>query len=94
MYAEGNAKFWKSSTMGKGFMKYTWKKCCIVLCREDSKPDGTPGDYVLAARRFFTRDEAEEYTKSISPSCDLLICKIQKNNAEWIALLHADKGNA
>ncbi len=40
-----------------------------VLCREDMRPDGTLGNYVLAtSRHFATKDEAIHYAKSVAPS--------------------------
>lgn len=40
-----------------------------VVCREDSKPDGTPGKYVLATQRDFpTEQKAIKYARSVSPS--------------------------
>jgi hypothetical protein len=41
----------------------------VVMCRGDSSPDGTPGEYVLASRRTFpTVNEAHEYGKTVAPS--------------------------
>lgn len=43
----------------------------LVLCREDTRPDGSPGDYVVTAKRsgpFDSVKDALHYAKSISPS--------------------------
>ncbi len=41
--------------------------CFIVICRDDDKSDGTPGEYVLATRRTFAaRSEGDTYASGIA----------------------------
>lgn len=41
----------------------------IVICRDDAKPDGSPGDYQIATRTVFEgREAAEAYAKTLSPA--------------------------
>ena len=41
----------------------------LVFCREDSKSDGTPGDFTLATSRVFkTFASARRYMQSIAAS--------------------------
>jgi hypothetical protein len=42
--------------------------CFFIICRDDDKEDGTPGEYVLATRKTFaTREEAEKLAAPIAP---------------------------
>lgn len=46
----------------------------IVVCRDDSKEDGSPGDYTLATRTLFpTPEAAETYASGISPERHALV---------------------
>ena len=45
----------------------------LVMCREDSEPDGTPGRYTLATSRTFDALGAEKYADSIAPSREAAI---------------------
>lgn len=48
----------------------------MILCREDSTPEGK-GDYVLATRRTFaTMGEALDYGRSISPSREPVVVEV------------------
>lgn len=41
----------------------------IVLCRDDVKPDGSKGAYVIATRKLFlTREDADQYSAGINSS--------------------------
>jgi hypothetical protein len=40
----------------------------IVICRDDSAPDGTPGNYVAATHRLFTAEGAAQYAPSVAAS--------------------------
>ncbi|OHD23798.1 MAG: hypothetical protein A2Y38_17055 [Spirochaetes bacterium GWB1_59_5] len=47
---------------------------CIVVCREDRKPDGTKGDYTLATRTVFENAvAAQRYAGGISDSRDPIV---------------------
>jgi hypothetical protein len=49
----------------------------MIVCREDTKPDGSPGDFVLATRQVFTdMFKALKYGQSISPSREPHLLKI------------------
>lgn len=49
----------------------------IVICQDDTKSDGSDGDYILATRRFFTTiNEVIEYASGICPSRKPLIAQI------------------
>jgi len=42
---------------------------CYVICREDTRQDGSKGKYVLATSRSFDNwCDAEEYSDTINPS--------------------------
>jgi len=42
---------------------------CYVICREDTRSDGSKGKYVLATSRSFdTWREALEYSDTVNPS--------------------------
>jgi hypothetical protein len=42
---------------------------CYVICREDTRQDGSKGKYVLATSRSFdTWDDAEKYSDTINSS--------------------------
>jgi hypothetical protein len=42
---------------------------CYVICREDTRSDGSKGKYVLATSRAFdTWDDAEEYSDTVDTS--------------------------
>lgn len=46
----------------------------IVICREDRKEDGSPGDYTLATRTLFpTPEAAETYASGCSPEREALV---------------------
>jgi hypothetical protein len=46
----------------------------IVICREDRKDDGSPGDYTLSTRRVFaTAEAAQMYLKGVCPSREPLV---------------------
>lgn len=46
----------------------------VVICREDRKPDGTKGRYVLGTRTVFTNEEqAECYAKTIHGSREPIV---------------------
>lgn len=40
----------------------------IVICRDDSAPDGTPGHYVVATHRLFTAEGAAKYAPTVASS--------------------------
>ena len=40
----------------------------IVICRDDSGPDGTPGNYIAATHRLFTAEGAAQYAPSVAKS--------------------------
>lgn len=44
-----------------------------VACRDDRRPDGTKGRYVMSSRTFTQLRDAVEYKKSISPSREPMI---------------------
>jgi hypothetical protein len=44
-----------------------------VACRDDRRPDGTKGRYVMSSRTFTSIQEAATYKKSISSSRDPMI---------------------
>lgn len=49
----------------------------MVVCRSDTKPDGSPGDFVLATRQVFTdMFQALKYGRSISPSREPHLLKV------------------
>lgn len=50
----------------------------IVLCREDTTPDGKPGRYILAtqSRRFTTAEEALQYARPIAPAREPVIAVV------------------
>ena len=48
----------------------------FVICREDNRPDGSKGRYVLATQRFTSSLElAREYTKTLHPGREPIILK-------------------
>jgi hypothetical protein len=52
----------------------------IVICREDTEPDGTPGRYVLATRQHFkTRALALKYKAGISPTRQPHVARLDGN---------------
>jgi len=48
----------------------------VVICRVDTKDDGSPGNYVQASSRTFSRDEAEAYAKTIAPGRDAVVVRV------------------
>lgn len=49
----------------------------FVLCREDTKPDGSPGKYVVATQRpLLSLETAQNYAASISPSRVPLVVRV------------------
>lgn len=57
-----------------------------VLCRDDRKPDGTPGDYSMSIRVFDTADEARALAEGYSSSRFPLIVEAEKAHAVLGAL--------
>jgi len=56
----------------------------LVLCREDTRPDGSPGDYVVTAKRsgpFATEEKAMDYAASINPSRYPLVVQVVSGGA-------------
>lgn len=46
----------------------------IVVCRDDTKEDGSPGDYTLATRTLFpTPEAADSYASGCSPERQPLV---------------------
>jgi hypothetical protein len=46
----------------------------IVICREDTKEDGNPGDYTLATRTLFpTKEAAEHYASGCHSGREALV---------------------
>lgn len=42
---------------------------CYVICREDTRPDGSKGKYVLATSQTFEDwDDADTYAKTVNSS--------------------------
>lgn len=51
----------------------------LVICRLDRKPDGSPGDYVIATRHLFSYGDAKDYAKTIARSREPRVI----NAVEW-----------
>lgn len=46
----------------------------IIICREDRKDDGGPGDYTLATRTVFpTKESADKYASECAPEREALV---------------------
>lgn len=57
----------------------------VVICRDDVKPDGSPGDYVLATRRVFENAKlAQEYAGSINASRAPLVVEGDWKNLRYL----------
>jgi hypothetical protein len=57
-----------------------------VLCRDDRKPDGSPGDYAMSSRVFDDADAARAHAICISPSRFPLVVEADKADAVLGAL--------
>lgn len=50
----------------------------IVVCREDQKDDGSPGDYTLVTRTLFnTPEAAETFASGCAPSRQALVIGVR-----------------
>jgi hypothetical protein len=57
-----------------------------MLCRDDRKPEGAPGDYAMSSRVFDDADEARAHAVGISPSRFPLVVEADKADAVLGAL--------
>jgi hypothetical protein len=52
----------------------------FVICRADSKYDGTPGDYVFATHSYFTTLEAaKRFAATCAPSREAFVLEQHKD---------------